>query len=30
MKENGRIFLLVVRKEVLNAESEILTKVAER
>ena len=28
MKENGRIFLLVARKEVLNAESEISTKVA--
>jgi hypothetical protein len=28
MKENGRIFLLVARKEALNAESEISTKVA--
>ena len=30
MKENGRIFLLVARKEVLNAESEISTTVAKR
>ncbi len=30
MKENGRIFLLVARKEVLNTESEISTTVAKR
>ena len=30
MKENGRIFLLVARKEVLNAESVISTTVAKR
>ena len=30
MKENGRIFLLVARKEVLNAESKISNKVAKR
>ena len=30
MKENGKIFLLVARKEVLNAESKISNKVAKR